>query len=96
MEEKETSSKQVASIQELTERIDRLEKNEQETWDMLGQLIDYINVTAEERKTQLAQLIKDNNESKLAERYNTTELQQHRSNREVHYSDKKSIKGVLE
>ena len=94
---KETEKdKQVASIQELTERIEHLEKNEQETWDMLGQLIDYINITADERKTQLNQLIKEGYESKLAERYNTQELQQHRSNREVHYSDKKSIKGVLE
>lgn len=63
------SSKQVASIQELTERIERLEKNEQETWDMLGQFIDYINITAEERKAQLNQLIKEIYECKLKERY---------------------------
>ena len=89
MAETTEETEQGETVEELTERIEVLEKNDKETWGMLGQLIDYINVTAEQRSEQLRQILKEIYESKLAERYNTAQLQDHRLNREVHYSDKK-------
>ena len=68
-------------------------------WVCLSALIwGYINITATQRKEQNDQIIKGLYESKLAERYNKRELQQHRENTEVHFSDKKrsSNKYVLE
>lgn len=88
MAEKEKSSEQATPIEELTQRIEVLEKNDKETWGMLGQLIDYINLTAAQRKEQNDQIIKGLYESNLAERYNTQQLQMHRGNTEVHFSDK--------
>ena len=89
MVEDAENSEQVMPIEELTERIEILEENDKETWGMLGQLIDYINVTAIQRKEQNDQIIKELYESNLAERYNTQQLQMHRGNTEVHFSGKK-------
>ncbi len=92
MAERTTQAKQVALIKDIRQRLTALEGDMVEAREQLGDVINYIGEIGTERAAQLLGLIKDIYETGLAQRYNTTELQQHRENTLIHYSDKKTNK----
>jgi len=61
----------------LKERVALLEKYEVEIWEMLGEVIEYLNTFGEQRQKQINEVLKGFFETKLAERYNTSQLQEH-------------------
>ena len=89
MAETTEKTEQDKTISHIIQTIDQQYKTLGTLWEMIGQIIDYIMVSGDERKDQNIRLIRELYESKLAERHNTQQLQMHRGNTEVHFSDKK-------
>jgi len=89
MAETTEETEQEKTIAYLIKTVEQQYKTLSVLWEMVGEVIDYIMVSGDERKDQNIRLIKELYESKLAERHNTQQLQMHRGNTEVHFSDKK-------
>jgi len=89
MAETTEKTEQEKTITYLIKTVEQQYKTLGTLWEMVGEVIDYIMVSGDERKDQNIRLIRELYESKLAERHNTQQLQMHRGNTGVHFSDKK-------
>ena len=92
----ETEGKdQKAVIAGLVGAVGELRRDLAELHELFADMLNYLNEIANERGKQMLGLIKEIYEAKLAERYNTSQIQEHFQFHSL--SDKKkNIKGVLE